>query len=55
MAVMDPLMDVKCIAQDQSKRMVINKRRQALRDHFADVALGQRTDLTDADDQHLRE
>ncbi|MDT0468372.1 GTPase [Streptomyces gibsoniae] len=54
-AVMGPLMDVKSIAQDQSKWKAIKKRRQSLRDHFADVALGQRTDLTDAGEQHLSE
>ncbi|MFE5967979.1 GTPase domain-containing protein [Streptomyces sp. NPDC056463] len=55
MAVMGPLMDVKSIAQDQSKWMAINKRRQALRNHFAEVALSQRNDLTDAGEQHLSE
>ncbi|MGW2174947.1 GTPase [Streptomyces sp. NPDC001705] len=55
MAAMGPLMDVKGFAQDQSKRTAINKRRQALREHFADVALRQRTDLTDAGEQHLSE
>ncbi|GGW69011.1 hypothetical protein GCM10010503_52760 [Streptomyces lucensis JCM 4490] len=54
-AVMGPLTDVKSIVQDQSKRMAINKRRQVLRDHFAEVALRQRTDLTDAGERHLSE
>ncbi|MFI1794658.1 GTPase domain-containing protein [Streptomyces olivaceoviridis] len=54
-AVMGPLMDVKSIAQDQSKWKAIKKRRQALRDHFADVALRQRTDLNDTGEQHLSE
>ncbi|TRV80126.1 hypothetical protein FKN01_07960 [Streptomyces sp. 130] len=53
MAAMGPLMDVKSIAQDQNKRMKINKRRQALRDHFAAVALSQRNELTAAGEQHL--
>ncbi len=52
---MGPLTDVKSIVQDQSKRMAINKRRQVLRDHFAEVALRQRTDLTDAGERHLSE
>ncbi|MEU6259202.1 GTPase [Streptomyces sp. NPDC047043] len=55
MAAMGPLMDVKSIAQDQSKRIAINKRRQTLRDHFTDVALEQRNDLADAGEQHLSE
>ncbi|WP_327699697.1 GTPase [Streptomyces sp. NBC_00459] len=55
MATMGPLMDLKSIAQDQSKRMAISKRRRALRDHFTNVALGQRTDLVAAGEQHLRE
>ncbi|MGA4902826.1 GTPase [Streptomyces griseoincarnatus] len=54
-AVMGPVLDVKSVVQDQSKWMAINKRRQALRDHFTDVALGQRTDLADAGEQHLSE
>lgn len=54
-AVMGPLMDVKSIAQDQSKWKAIKKRRQGLRDHFADVALRQRTDLNDTGEQHLSE
>ncbi|MDX3130921.1 50S ribosome-binding GTPase [Streptomyces europaeiscabiei] len=53
MAAMGPLSDLKSIAQDQNKRRAVDKRRQALRDHFADVALGQRTDLADAGEQYL--
>jgi methyl-accepting chemotaxis protein len=48
-------MDVKSIAQDQSKWKAIQKRRQALRDHFGDVALRQRTDLNDTGERHLSE
>ncbi|WUA26872.1 GTPase domain-containing protein [Streptomyces canus] len=55
LAVMGPLMDVKSIAQDQSRWKAIQKRRQALRDHFADVALRQRTNLTDTGERHLSE
>ncbi|WP_323184326.1 GTPase domain-containing protein [Streptomyces canus] len=55
LAAMGPLMDVKSIAQDQSRWKAIQKRRQALRDHFADVALRQRTDLNDTGEQHLSE
>ncbi|MFF3350624.1 hypothetical protein [Streptomyces sp. NPDC002779] len=55
LAIMGPLTDLKSIAQDQSKRMAISKRRQALRDHFADMALRQRTGLADAGEQHLSE
>lgn len=54
-AAMGPLMDVKSIVQDQSNWKAIKKRRQALRDHFADVALRQRTGLTDLGRQHLSE
>ncbi|MGC9438003.1 GTPase [Streptomyces sp. WG5] len=52
---MGPLMDVKSIVQAQSNWQAIKKRRQALRDHFADVALRQRTGLTDLGRQHLSE
>ncbi|MEU0197414.1 MULTISPECIES: GTPase domain-containing protein [unclassified Streptomyces] len=55
LAAMGPLMDGKSIVQDQSKWKAIKKRRQALRDHFADVALRQRTDLNDTGEQHLSE
>ncbi|MFJ8698287.1 GTPase domain-containing protein [Streptomyces ardesiacus] len=54
-AAMGPLMDVKSIAQDQSRWKAIQKRRQALGDHFADVALRQRTDLNDTGERHLSE
>ncbi|MFE1750107.1 GTPase [Streptomyces anandii] len=53
LAVMSPLIDGKSIVQDQSKWMAIKKHRQAHRDHFADAALRQRTDLTDTGEQHL--
>jgi signal recognition particle receptor subunit beta len=54
-AAMGPLMDVKSIAQDQSRWKAIQKRRQALRDHFGVVALRQRTDLNDTGERHLSE
>ncbi|MEY9815528.1 GTPase [Streptomyces albogriseolus] len=54
-AAMGPLMDVKSIVKDQSNWAAIKKRRQALRDHFADVALRQRAGLTDLGRQHLSE
>ncbi|MCX5334561.1 GTPase [Streptomyces sp. NBC_00140] len=55
MAAMGPLMDLKSVAQDQGKWMTINKRRKMIRDHFDEEALRQRTGLTDAGKQHLRE
>ncbi|GAB3949855.1 GTPase [Streptomyces sparsus] len=55
LAVMGPLMDLKCVAQDQGKWMTIKKHRKMIRDHFDQEASRQRTSLTDAGRQHLSE
>ncbi|MFB7086537.1 GTPase [Streptomyces sp. NPDC056296] len=48
LAVMGPLTDLAGIAQEQGEWMAVNKRRQEIRDHFAEQARAQRKALTDA-------
>ncbi|MFE2049406.1 GTPase [Streptomyces sp. NPDC059459] len=48
LAVMGPLTDLAGVAREQSEWMAVTKRRQQIRDHFAEQARTQREALTDA-------
>ncbi|MFF6785531.1 GTPase [Streptomyces sp. NPDC012510] len=53
LAVMGPLTDLAGVAQEQGEWMAVNKRRQEIRDHFAEQARTQREALTDAGTRYL--
>ncbi|MFF0429098.1 GTPase [Streptomyces sp. NPDC004520] len=55
LTVMGPLTDLASVAQDQNKRMAVNRRRKQIRNHFDEEAREQRTSLTAAGERYLSE
>ncbi|MFI0923398.1 GTPase [Streptomyces sp. NPDC021012] len=55
LTVMGPLTDLASVAQDQNKRMAVNRRRKQIRNHFDEEACEQRTSLTAAGERYLSE
>ncbi|MEU3145268.1 hypothetical protein [Streptomyces sp. NPDC006999] len=53
LAVMGPLTDLAGVVQEQGEWRVVNKRRQEVRDHFAEQARAQRKALTEAGTRYV--